>query len=91
MAELHVVLDWVGFWTLTLVTLGAAVLAVVTPRLVHSAMWLAVVLFGVAGFFLFLGSEFLAGIQVLIYIGAILTLILFSIMFTAEEEEEVAR
>ncbi|MBW3581562.1 MAG: NADH-quinone oxidoreductase subunit J [Euryarchaeota archaeon] len=90
MAELGVVLDWVGFWTLTLVTLGAAVLAVVTPRLVHSAMWLAVVLFGVAGFFLFLGSEFLAGIQVLIYIGAILTLILFSIMFTAEEEEEVA-
>lgn len=90
MAELGVVLDWVGFWTLTLVTLGAALLAVVTPRLVHSAMWLAVVLLGVAGFFLFLGSEFLAGIQVLIYVGAILTLILFSIMFTAEEEEEAA-
>ena len=80
--------DWVGFWALAIITIGAALMVVRTTKLIHSAIWLAVVLGGVAGFFLFLGSEFVAGVQVLIYIGAILTLILFSIMFTGEDELE---
>jgi NADH-quinone oxidoreductase subunit J len=80
----------VGFAVLSLVTLVSGLLTVLTKRLVHAALWLAGVLLGIAGFFLYFGSEFLAGIQVLVYVGAILTLILFSIMFTSDEEEPQA-
>lgn len=79
--------DWIGFYALSLVTLGAGLMVVLSKRLVHAALWLAGVLLGVAGWFLYFGSEFLAGIQVLVYIGAILTLILFAVMWTSEEEE----
>lgn len=93
MAAESVVLHWIGFWSLTTVTLLGGLGVVLARRLVHAALWLAMVLVGIAGFFLLLGSEFLAGIQVLVYVGAILTIILFAIMFTAEaeEREEAAR
>lgn len=65
------------------VLLGA--LWVVTQRnLFRAAMSLGVVLFGVAGIFLVLGAEFLAFVQILIYVGAILTLVVFAIMLTAK-------
>lgn len=80
--------EWIAFVTLAVFTIGCGAMVVFAPRLVHAALWLAGLLLGVAGFFLTLGAEFLAGIQVLVYIGAILTLILFAIMFTSEEEEE---
>ena len=79
--------DWIGFIAMTVLTLGSGLMVVLARRLVHAALWLAGVLLGAAGFFLILGAEFIAGIQVLVYVGAILTLILFSIMFTADEEE----
>lgn len=79
--------DWIGFWTLSGLTALGGLGVVLSRRLVHAALWLAVVLLAIAGFFLTLGEEFLAGIQVLVYVGAILTLILFAIMFTTEEEE----
>lgn len=86
-SDISTLLDWLGFTVLTLLTLGSGIMVLMAHRLVHAALWLAGVLVGVAGFFLFIGSEFLAGVQLLIYVGAILTLILFSIMFTTEEEE----
>jgi len=56
---------------------------VVTSRnLLHSALWLIVSFFGIAGVFILLQAEFLAVVQVLIYIGAIAMLIIFAIMLT---------
>jgi NADH-quinone oxidoreductase subunit J len=56
---------------------------VVTSRnLLHSALWLIVSFFGIAGVFILLQAEFLAVVQVLIYIGAISMLIIFAIMLT---------
>ena len=56
---------------------------VVTSRnLLHSALWLIVSFFGIAGIFILLQAEFLAVVQVLVYIGAIATLIIFAIMLT---------
>lgn len=88
MAELSTTLDWIGFSVLASICVIGAFQTVRCRRLVHAALWLGATMMGVAGFFMFLGSEFLAGIQVLIYVGAILTLILFAIMFTTNEEEE---
>ena len=57
---------------------------VVTSRnIFHCAVFLALALFCIAGVYLFLSAEFLAVVQVLIYVGAIVTLFLFAIMLTA--------
>lgn len=70
-----------------LLTLVSAVMVLRVREMVHATLWLAVMLLGVAGVFLTLGAEFLAIIQVLVYIGAVVTLILFTVMLTAPEEK----
>lgn len=72
----------------TLVLLSA--LWVVTLRnLFRAALSLGLVLLGVAGVFLVLEAEFLAFVQILVYVGAILTLIVFAIMLTAKVQGSV--
>ena len=51
-------------------------------NVVHAALWLVVVLGGVAGQFLLLGAEFVGVTQVLVYIGAVVVLLLFGVMLT---------
>jgi NADH-quinone oxidoreductase subunit J len=63
-------------------TLGAAVLTVTTRQLVHAALWLVVALGGVAVEYLLLTAEFIAWVQVLIYVGSVVVLILFGLMLT---------
>ena len=77
-------MSWVEaiFVLLSLVTLGSAVLVVTTPHLVHAALWLVVTLGSVAGIFLVLAAEFVAWVQVLIYVGAVVVLLLFALMLT---------
>ncbi|MEE1930941.1 NADH-quinone oxidoreductase subunit J [Streptomyces sp. TRM 70351] len=65
-----------------LVTLGAAVVAVTTRQLVHAALWLVVALGGVAVEYLLLTAEFVAWVQVLIYVGSVVVLLLFGMMLT---------
>lgn len=64
------------------VTLGAALMVVTVPNLVHAALWLVVTLFGVAVMYVLLNAGFLAVAQVVIYIGAIAILMIFAIMLT---------
>ncbi|HEU5155388.1 MAG TPA: NADH-quinone oxidoreductase subunit J [Streptosporangiaceae bacterium] len=70
------------FVLLGVVTVGAGVLVVTTRQLVHAALWLVVSFGGLAGSFLLLTAEFVAWVQVLIYIGAVIVLLLFGIMLT---------
>jgi NADH-quinone oxidoreductase subunit J len=70
------------FVLLSLVTLGSALLVVTTAHMVHAALWLVVTLGGVAGLFLLLAAEFVAWVQVLIYVGAVVVLLLFALMLT---------
>jgi NADH:ubiquinone oxidoreductase subunit 6 (subunit J) len=72
------------FIALSLVTLGAAVMVVSSRNLFRSALWLILTFFGIAAIFILLNAEFLAVVQVLIYIGAISTLIIFAIMLTRD-------
>jgi NADH:ubiquinone oxidoreductase subunit 6 (subunit J) len=64
------------------ITLGSALMVVTSRNLLHSALWLIASFFGIAGIFILLQAEFLAVVQVLIYIGAIAMLIIFAIMLT---------
>ncbi len=60
----------------------AAVRVVTTKNIVHAALYLVVVLAGVAALYILLAAEFTAVVQVLVYIGAIVVLFLFGIMLT---------
>ncbi|MBC7241585.1 MAG: NADH-quinone oxidoreductase subunit J [Anaerolineae bacterium] len=72
------------FIILSLFILGCALVVVTNRNLFHSALYLVFVFIGVAGLYLMLQAEFFAGIQVLIYVGAILTLIIFAIMLSRD-------
>jgi NADH-quinone oxidoreductase subunit J len=64
------------------VTVVAAVIVVTSRRIVHAALWLVVALGGVAGCFGALHAEFVALVQILVYVGAIVVLVLFALMLT---------
>lgn len=72
-----------AFYAVALATLAGAWFAVSARSLFRAALGLALALFGVAALYLFLQAEFLAVTQLLVYVGAILTLILFGVMLTA--------
>ncbi|MGH3578277.1 MAG: NADH-quinone oxidoreductase subunit J family protein [Mycobacterium sp.] len=72
----------VVFAALGVVTLGSAVLVVTTRQLVHAALWLVVTLGSVAGCYLVLTAELVAWVQVLIYVGGVVVLLVFGIMLT---------
>ena len=65
-----------------IVTVGSAVVVVVSRSLIYSVFSLLFTFFGVAVLYVFLGADFLAGAQVLIYVGGILVLLLFGVMLT---------
>lgn len=71
-----------AFFLLGGLTLLSAVLVVTVPKIVHSALFLALSFVGVAALFVLLYAEFVAAVQVLIYAGAIVVLLLFAIMLT---------
>ena len=70
------------FWVLSVAVIGAALGVVLVRDLFRAVLLLAVVFVTVAGFFVLLSAEFLAVIQVLIYVGAISILFIFAIMLT---------
>ena len=67
---------------LGLVALASAVMVVTTRQIVHAALWLVVSLGAVAGCYLVMTAEFVAWMQVLIYLGAVVVLLLFGMMLT---------
>ena len=70
------------FLLLGLVAVGSGLLVVTTRNMVHAALWLVVTLGAVAGVYLILAAEFVAWVQVLIYVGAVVVLLLFALMLT---------
>jgi NADH-quinone oxidoreductase subunit J len=67
------------------VIIGSALMVVTVRNLLHAALWLVVALFGVAVLYAILQANFLAVIQVVIYIGAIAILFIFAVMLTRRE------
>ncbi|MFB7904988.1 NADH-quinone oxidoreductase subunit J [Kitasatospora sp. NPDC056076] len=72
----------VVFLLVGIAVLGSAVVSVTTKQLVHAALWLVVALGGLAVEFLLLTAEFIAWVQVLIYLGSVVVLVLFGLMLT---------
>ena len=74
----------VSFYAVLVGVLATAILTVTVRNLFHAAIFLAFTLIGVAVIYFFLHAEFLAGIQILLYVGAIMTLVIFAIMLTSK-------
>lgn len=70
------------FLVLSALALWSALLVVTTDEIVHAALWLVITLGALAGCYLVLAAEFVAWVQVLIYIGAVVVLALFALMLT---------
>jgi len=75
-------LEVIGFWILAVVLVSSALAVVLTKNLFHSVLWLALALTGTAGIFLMLNAEFLAGVQILLYAGGVITVVVFAIVVT---------
>tara|TARA_Y100001970_G_C14196049_1_gene838178 strand:+ start:907 stop:1395 length:489 start_codon:yes stop_codon:yes gene_type:complete len=70
------------FWVIALLTVISALMVVLNNQLLYSAIALLFTLFGVAGLYIYLWADFIAGVQLLVYIGGINVLIIFGIMLT---------
>ncbi|MGN6612047.1 MAG: NADH-quinone oxidoreductase subunit J family protein, partial [Angustibacter sp.] len=70
------------FVALGVLTAAAGLLAVTSRQVVHAALWLVTALGALAGCYLVLGAEVVALVQVLVYVGAIVVLVLFALMLT---------
>ena len=70
------------FWLIAVLTIASAAMVVLNNQLLYSAIALLFTLFGVAGLYIYLWADFIAGVQLLVYIGGINVLIIFGIMLT---------
>ena len=72
----------VVFWVLAVIMAGAALRVVTSRNVVHAALYLVGTLMGAAALYVLLLAEFVAWVQVLVYVGAIVVLMLFGLMLT---------
>ncbi len=70
------------FVALALLTTASALMSVLTRHVVHAALWLVACLGALAGCYLVLGAELVAAVQLLVYVGAVVVLVLFALMLT---------
>ena len=83
----------VFFWIFSIAAIMAGLLTVMARNAVHSALFLISSLVSIAALFILLGAEFIAGVQILVYVGGVMVLFLFVIMLVnvgAEEEGRAA-
>jgi NADH-quinone oxidoreductase subunit J len=78
----------VFFWLFAIAALGTGLLTIMARNAVHSALFLISTLLSVAALFILLGGEFIAGVQILVYIGGVMVLFLFVIMLVNVGAEE---
>jgi NAD(P)H-quinone oxidoreductase subunit 6 len=72
----------VVFYLVAIITIGSAFMVAFSRNIIYSAFSLLGTFAGVAGLYVFLGADFVAAVQLLIYVGGILVLILFAVMLT---------
>lgn len=79
------------FYAISAFILGAALLAVTSRKIFRSAIWLLSTLVGIAGLYFWMQVEFIAAVQIIVYVGGIVVLIIFSIFLTQESGKELPK
>ncbi|HMP01339.1 MAG TPA: NADH-quinone oxidoreductase subunit J [Gemmatales bacterium] len=72
------------FWTVGALTCLSAVMVAAAQSIVRAAVWLLFTLAGVSGLYFLLGADFLGAVQLIVYVGGILILVIFGVMLTAQ-------
>ena len=79
------------FYILSAFILVTGLLAVITKKIFRAAVWLLSSLVGIAGLYFWLQMEFIAAVQIIVYVGGIVVLIIFSIFLTQQSGKEMPR
>jgi NADH-quinone oxidoreductase subunit J len=79
------------FYAIAALILGAAILAVTSLKIFRSAIWLLFSLVGIAALYFWMQVEFIAAIQIVVYVGGIVVLIIFSIFLTQQSGKEMPK
>ncbi|HUB62512.1 MAG TPA: NADH-quinone oxidoreductase subunit J [Puia sp.] len=81
----------VVFYILSVAILVSALLAVTSRKIFRSAIWLLFSLTGIAGLYFWLQMEFVAAVQIVVYVGGIVVLIIFSIFLTQQSGKDLPK
>jgi NADH-quinone oxidoreductase subunit J len=79
------------FYVISAFILGTGILAVTTRKIFRSAIWLLFSLVGIAALYFWMQVEFIAAVQIIVYVGGIVVLIIFSIFLTQQSGKEMPR
>jgi len=79
------------FYLLAALTLGCGILSVSTRQIFRAAIYLLFALIGIAGIYFWLDYQFIAAVQIVVYVGGIVVLIIFSIFLTQQAGEKLAK
>ena len=77
------------FYLLTAAIIGGAIMAVTSLKIFRAAIYLLFCLLGIAGIYFYLNYEFIAAVQIVVYVGGIVVLIIFSIFLTHDSGHEM--
>lgn len=77
------------FYVISALILGTGILAVTSSKIFRSAIWLLFSLIGIAALYFWMSVEFIAAIQIIVYVGGIVVLIIFSIFLTQQSGKEM--
>lgn len=81
----------ISFYVLSAFILVAGLLSVTSRKIFRSAIWLLFALVGIAGLFFWMEMEFIAAVQIIVYVGGIVVLIIFSIFLTQQTGQDLAK
>src|SRR5258706_14314416 len=79
------------FYLLAVLTLGSGILSVSTRQIFRAAIYLLFTLIGIAGIYFWLNYQFIAAVQIVVYVGGIVVLIIFSIFLTQQAGEKLTK
>lgn len=79
------------FYSLAAVILGGAIMSVTTRKIFRAAIFLLFSLIGIAGLYFYLNYEFVAAVQISVYVGGIVVLIIFSVFLTQESGKDMQK
>lgn len=79
------------FYLISALVLGAGLLAVTSRKIFRSAIWLLFSLIGIAALYFWMQVEFIAAVQIIVYVGGIVVLIIFSIFLTQQSGKEMQK
>lgn len=79
------------FWLIAIMTTGSAVVVAAARNILHAAFALCTAFLGVGALYVFLHADFVAAVQLIVYVGGILVLIMFAVMFSSNVVEDTAK